>query len=145
MSDNRLLSPTNTAPHVPSKQTWITIQSLHSFSFSHHSSPVTYQTWNGWALLQFCYAFSLEFYKNPPVCFWLTHFHTSTIQRHFLQTIGNSSLLALISTIMIGLLISLCLTDSTSILPHGLSFLNTILLIADNADRPSTSLRAPTN
>jgi len=71
----------------------------------------------------------------------LTHFHTSTIERHFPQTIENSSLLALISTIMIGLLISLCFTDSTSIFPHGLSILNTISLIAGNADRPSTGLR----
>jgi len=29
-----------------------------------------------------------------------------------------------------------CFMDSTSILPHGLSILNTLLLIADNVDRP---------
>jgi len=33
------------------------------------------------------------------------------------------------------ILISLCFTDSTTILPHGLSIFNTLLLISDNADR----------
>jgi len=90
--------------------------------------------------------FSGMLYLQESVSLLLTH---SLPHQHYPETLStnnwNSSLLALISTIMIGLLISICFTDSTSISPHGLSIMYTILLIADNADRPSSGLRAPTN